>query len=159
MGRVLILVLLFVVALLSDEKKQLTSPEETLALLEGIKGEAIVIGSGPKEVHSFIDPYCSMSQLYIQQLFKNRSQMAAKYTVYIYLYELKRKNSAAMIENIYDAKDKVYMITQVMVEKQAMEVERLEDSDINEKIEKISKVAQKIGVFKRPFIITNGKAQ
>jgi hypothetical protein len=160
MGRVVLLILVsFVVLVAQPSAHQLTSPEETLVLLEEIKGEAIVIGSGPKEVHSFIDPYCSMSALYIQHLLKNQERMRDKYTVYLYLYELKRKNSVAMIENIYDAEDKLALIKQVMVEKQTMQVERIGDVDIDEKIAHIAKVAQKIGVFKRPYIITNGKGQ
>jgi len=159
MNRILFAILFCLFIVSAQEKQQLTSPAETLVLLEEIKPEAIVIGKGPKEIHSFIDPYCSMSQMYMKHLFKNKKRMESKYTVYLYFYELKRKKSGLMIENIYDAEDQLFMIKQVMVENQKIDVEEVGDLDIDEKIAKIAARAEKIGVYKRPFIITNGKAK
>ena len=52
----------------APEVKQLLSSEQTNTLLEIIKEDAIVLGSGEKEVHVFIDPLCKMSQRYLSLL-------------------------------------------------------------------------------------------
>jgi len=159
MHRVIFTILFCFLFVYAQDKRQLTTPEETIALLTEIKTEAITIGKGSKEIHSFIDPYCSMSQMYIKHLFKNQKRMEEKYTIHLYFYELKRKKSRLMIENIYDAENQIFMIKQVMVEKQKIDIEEIGDLDIDEKIAKIAVRAEKIGVYKRPFIITNGKAK
>ena len=52
---------------------QLLSPEETLKTLDAIKPYAIRIGHGPKEVHSFIDPYCELSQMYLKFVYEREA--------------------------------------------------------------------------------------
>ncbi|MCH9814650.1 MAG: hypothetical protein K0U47_12000 [Epsilonproteobacteria bacterium] len=156
-----VLLLLFSLSFLfcTESNKQLTTPQETLALLKEIKSEAIVLGSGEKEIYSFIDPYCSMSKMYLKQLYKNKKRMFKKYKVYLYLYELKRKNSAQMIKNIYSADNSLLMLKEVMVNGESVELEEVDDIQIDEKMAKIETFSKKIGVFKRPFIISNGKAK
>jgi hypothetical protein len=142
--------------------EQLTSPEETNELLEEIKDYAIILGEGEKEVHSFIDPKCSMSQRYLQYLFKREKQMFGRYKIYLYLYELKRKNSKNIIRNIFDSEYPNILLKAFMVSKlSGLEYleEELDDPDIDSQIEAIEEVAREIGVYKRPYIITNGRGK
>jgi arsenate reductase-like glutaredoxin family protein len=142
---------------------QLTSPKETLSLLEDIKEDAIVLGDGNKEIHSFIDPKCSMSQLYLKYLYENRDKIFSRYKVYLYLYELKRKDSAKIIRHIFDSEYPETLLKSIMVNHSTplseLEEDDVDDDDIEEKVARIEEIAQKIGVFKRPYIITNGKGK
>jgi len=144
----------------SSHKKQLTSPKETIKLLETIKSEAIVFGNGKREIHSFIDPLCSMSRKYLKFLFKNQKRMFKKYRIHLYLYELKRKNSKNIIRNIYDSEEYAgLMLKEIMLNNAKIDSYEINDDFIEDKIEKIEEVAKKIGVFKRPFIIANGRGR
>ena len=156
---ILLLFLLFASSLWSGEpdKKQLLSPEETLKVIETIKGTAIVLGEGNKEIHTFIDPYCSMSQRYLNFIFKKKDVMFKKYKIYLYLYELPRKNSSEMIKTILSSEYQDIMLKQVMIENEKIDFE--DDGDAEEIMEEISEAAEKIGVYKRPYILINGKAR
>lgn len=136
--------------------RQTLSPQDTLEELSHLKRYAIVIGTGPKEVHTFIDPYCSFSQKYLEYLYEHDGAMLKKYTVYLYLYELKRKNSAEAINAILNSQYRESLLKQVMLNHDEVS---FQSDDGNEKtLEAIKVSAEKIGVFKRPYIIINGKA-
>ncbi|RLA71117.1 MAG: hypothetical protein DRG24_05890 [Epsilonproteobacteria bacterium] len=137
--------------------KQLLSPEETLKVIETIKERAIVFGEGDKEIHTFIDPYCSMSQRYLNFVFKKKSVMFKKYKIYLYLYELPRKKSKEMIKTIISSEYKEIVLKQVMINNEKIELD--DDGDAEEIMEEISEAAEKIGVYKRPYILINGKAK
>jgi hypothetical protein len=147
---------------LEAKQKQKTSPRETLKLLNEIKEDAIVFGKGRKEIHSFIDPKCSMSQRYLQFIFKKKRKLFKRYTIYLYLYELKRKNSGNMIRNIFDSDYPETLLKSIMVNNyipfEEIE-EELDDDDIEERVFRIEEVAEQIGVYKRPYIITNGRGK
>lgn len=136
--------------------RQTLSPQDTLEELSHLKRHAIVIGTGPKEVHTFIDPYCSFSQKYLEYLYEHDGAMLKKYTVYLYLYELKRKNSAEAINAILNSQYRESLLKQVMLNHD--EVSSQSDDGNEKTIEAIKVSAEKIGVFKRPYIIINGKA-
>jgi hypothetical protein len=138
-------------------KKQLLSPEDTLKELASLKKHAIVIGNGPKEVHSFIDPYCELSQQYLQFIYARNAAMLKKYTIYLYLYELKGKNSSEMIDTILSTEYQETMLKSVMIAHDDVITES--SGEAEEDIEAIAHAAQKIGVFKRPYIIINGKVK
>lgn len=148
---------------LASGTKQLTSPSETEALLEEIKDTAIVLGHGAKEVHSFIDPRCSMSQRYLSHIFKNRDKMFKRYTIYLYLYELKRKHTANVIRAIFESEYPDILIKSLMVDKTTpfdeLDEDDLFDDETEERVEVIEDTANKIGVYKRPYIITNGRGK
>jgi hypothetical protein len=143
-------------------REQATSPKETIELLENIKDYAIVLGEGKKEIHSFIDPKCSMSQRYLQYLYKRKGKMFKRYKIYLYLYELKRKKSRNIIRNIFDSEYPNILLKAFMVS-HLSGLEYLEediyDSDIESQVEAIEEVAREIGVYKRPYIITNGQGK
>jgi len=136
--------------------KQLLSPQDTLVELSHLKRYAIVLGTGPKEVHTFIDPYCSFSQKYLEYLYEHDSAMLKKYTVYLYLYELKRKNSAEAINAILMSKYRESLLKQVMLNHDE-DVSAQGDNESEKAIDMIKESAEKIGVFKRPYIMINGK--
>ncbi len=159
-----VMVLLFALFLLIPSiwagvpgKKQLLSPSETMKVLETIKGTAIVFGEGDKEIHTFIDPYCSMSQRYLSFIFKKKDVMFKRYKIYLYLYELPRKKSQEMIKTILSSEYQNIALKQVMIEKEKLDLD--DDGDAEEIMEEISEAAEKIGVFKRPYILINGKAK
>jgi len=139
------------------EKKQLLSPEATLQVIDSIKGTAIVFGEGDKEIHTFIDPYCSMSQRYLSFIFKKKKVMFKKYKIYLYLYELPRKKSKEIIKTILSSEYKKIMLKQVMLDKANVDLE--DNGDVDEIIEEINEAAEKIGVYKRPYILINGKVK
>jgi len=159
--KILFQILIFSIFLYSYPK-QLTSKKETVQLLNSIKDYAIVLGDGKKEIHSFIDPKCSVSQRYMKHLFKKKKKLFKRYKIYLYLYELKRKKSANIIQNIFDSDFPEILLKAIMVDKNIPlnELdEDLDDEDIDMQIDKIEKVAKKIGVYKRPYIITNGRGK
>jgi len=159
--KILFPLLLFSIVLYSAPK-QLTTPKETLLLLEELKDDAIVFGNGKKEIHSFIDPKCSVSQRYLKHLIRKKKKLFKRYKIYLYLYELKRKKSANIIQNIFDSDFPDILLKAIMVDKNIKLSEfdeDLDDEDINSKMERINQVAKKIGVYKRPYIITNGRGK
>jgi hypothetical protein len=152
-----VLLLWFLLLSLNAESlpKQILSPQSTLEELAHLKRYAIVLGKGPKEVHSFIDPYCSFSQKYLEYLYENNGAMLKKYTVYLYLYELKRKNSGEIIQAILSSTYKESMLKQVMLNNEEIALHSNDESEKSVELIRIS--AEKIGVFKRPYIIINGR--
>ena len=161
MLRTFLLLLFLLTGLYSQESKpkQLLAPEATLGVLDSIKSEAIVLGHGKKEVHAFIDPLCSLSQRYLQFLYAEQDRMFAKYTLYLYLYELPRKHSAGHIRTILASKMPDIALKSLMVNGDDLMLETVESPQIEARIRHISEAAEKIGVYKRPYIIINGKAK
>jgi hypothetical protein len=141
------------------KQKQLTSPEETLKLLEPLKAYAVIIGTGKEEIHTFIDPLCSMSRRYLKFVFKNKRKMFDRYTIYLYLYELKRKNSTQYIKTILDSELAPIMLKSIMVNNEEIILEEVDDEEIDMALSQIDQTAKKIGVYKRPYIIVGGKAK
>jgi len=140
-----------------QQPQQLLSPNETLVFLDKIKPYAIVFGTGKREVHVFIDPYCPVSQHYLSVVFENRKRKFRKNTYHFYLYEIKRRNSKEMIQTILSAESRKEMLKTVMVDNDIVFIN--EESDVDEEIKKIEKTAQQIGVYKRPYVLIDGKVQ
>lgn len=139
------------------EKAQLLSPLETLEVLKELKPHAIVFGDGESEIHTFIDPYCEMSQRYLSFVFEQKERMFSKYKFYFYLYELNGKNSSLVISTILSSEFKDVALKSVMFSHEDLPLE--DNCETQKIIHKISEVANKIGVFKRPYIIINGKVK
>ncbi len=156
----IIVSLLLVTALMGDVKvKQLVTPDVAIELLETIKGSAIVLGSGKKEIHTFIDPLCMMSQRYLKLIYKRNKKMFSKYTFYFYLHEIKSKKSRRHILNIMSAESDERMLRAVMLGKEAFVLKDIEDEKSIETFNEIAEVARQIGVYKRPYIMINGKVK
>lgn len=144
----------------AEPPRQLLPPEQVEAVLKSITDSAIVFGNGPRAIHSFIDPKCEMSRRYMGFVMQRR-EMLQRYTYYFYLLELKRLDSRGYIGYIFDAPDPAKMLTSIMLDDlQPDEAqEYLPDEKTEERMERISTAAETIGVYKRPYIIYNGKAK
>lgn len=153
----LLLLLPYSLSAITPQKKQFLSPKKTLQVLEALKENSISFGHGKKEIHTFIDPFCELSQRYLSFIFKKKDRMFSKYTFYFYLYELDGKNSSNAITTIISSEYKQTSLKAVMLNKEDIEYE--ECMDANDIIDNITDAAKKIGVFKRPYIIINGKVK
>ncbi|MBU0720581.1 hypothetical protein KJ877_04515 [bacterium] len=155
----LFLVLLLPLVLLSQpvNKKQLLSPQDTLKVMESIQKYAITFGEGKNEIHTFVDPYCELSQRYMAFIFNKKERMFSKYTFHFYLLELRGKDSSDIITTILSSEFKEISLKSVMINHEDLEDE--ESMESQEAVESIKKAAQKIGVFKRPYILINGKVK
>jgi|GEM_PF-3923474 len=156
-----ILILFFVTLLLfsNGDRKQKSSPLETLELLEAVEEFAIVLGSGNKKIYSFVDPSCIVSRRYIKHLFNKEKKLFKRYSIHLFLYELKRLKSGTLIRNIFDNEFPDLLLKSIMVYREPFEIEDIDDEDIEERVKAIESVAEKIGVYKRPYIIINGRGK
>lgn len=139
---------------------QRISPQEVKKVLSTIRSYAIVFGEGDKEVHSFIDPKCSMSRRFMHFVMDNKKMMK-RYTYHFYLLELERLESKMMIGYIYDNENKNELLRQIMInDAKPEDIEGYQPDEAAESVmAAIAKAAETIGVYKRPYIIYNGKAK
>ena len=160
MKYIIIISLLLVTSLMGAPKeKQLVTPDVAIGLLETIKMNAIVLGNGEKEIHTFIDPLCAMSQRFLKLLYKRNNKIFSKYTFYLYLYEIKSKKSKKHILNIMSAESSERMLRAIMLKKENFDLKDIEDEKSQKSFDQIADVARQIGVYKRPYIMINGKAK
>jgi len=160
MKSIMMILLLLVTSLVGAQKeKQLVTPGIAIKLLETIKNDAIVLGSGETEIHTFIDPLCSMSRRYLALLYKRNNKIFSKYTIYLYLHEIKSKKSKKHILNIISAESSERMLRSIMLNKKKFDLKDIKDEESRKVFEKIADVAKKIGVYKRPYIMIHGKAK
>lgn len=152
-----LITLTFLIA--SPKEKLLVSSTVAIELLETIKEDAIVLGTGEIEVHTFIDPLCKMSQRYLALLYKRNTDIFSKYTIYLYLHEIKSKKSKRQILSIMDAVSSERMLTSIMLKKDMSKLKYRYSGENLRKFDKIANVAEKIGVYKRPYIMLNGKVK
>jgi hypothetical protein len=158
--RVVLLWSLAVLLVCAEGPSQLLPPEAVKSELAVLRPQAIVLGSGPKEIHSFIDPKCEMSRRYMQFVM-GRPSMMERYTYYFYLYELKRLDSEGYIGYILESADPAALLKSVMLKDFHPDgaQEFIADETTEQRIETIADTARRIGVNKRPYIIFNGKVK
>jgi len=123
---------------------------DSLEMLKSIEDKAFVYGSGEKKVYLFIDPWCKYSRKFVALVSKN-PQMLSKYRYYIYLYGIPRLRSKKAIAAVYQSKDPLKTLLDIMLNddhQTAAVTEATED-----KITSITDVAKKLQIDKRPFII------
>jgi hypothetical protein len=160
MKHIIIIYLISVTYLIASPKeKQLVSPAVAIELLETIKTDAIVLGNGKIEVHTFIDPLCKMSQRYLALLYKRNYEMFSQYTIYLYMHEIKSKKSKKHILTIMNAKSSERMLNTIMLEKDISQLTSRYSGKSRRTFEEMANVAKKIGVYKRPYIMINGKVK
>ncbi len=160
MKHIIIIYLISLTYLIAAPKeKQLVSPSVATELLETIKTDAIVLGTGEIEVHTFIDPLCKMSQRYLALLYKRNYEVFSKYTIYLYMYEIKSKKSKKHILSIMDATSSERMLTSIMLTKDMSQLKYRYSGKNLRTLDKIANVAEKIGVNKRPYIMIKGKVK
>ncbi len=160
MKNIIIIYLISLTSLIAAPKeKQLVSPAVAIELLETIKTDAIVLGNGKIEVHTFIDPLCKMSQRYLALLYKRNYEMFSQYTIYLYMHEIKSKKSKKHILTIMNAKSSERMLNTIMLEKDISQLTSRYSGKSRRTFEEMANVAKKIGVYKRPYIMINGKVK
>ncbi len=160
MKHIIIIYLISLTLLIAAPKeKQLVSPAVAIELLETIRTDAIVLGNGKIEVHTFIDPLCKMSQRYLALLYKRNYEMFSQYTIYLYMHEIKSKKSKKHILTIMNAKSSERMLNTIMLEKDMTQLTSRYSGKSRRTFEEIANVAKKIGVYKRPYIMINGKVK
>ena len=155
----MVLLLLVTSLMGAPKEKQLVAPDVAIELLETIKNNAIVLGSGKIEIHTFIDPLCSMSQRYLKLLYKRNKNIFSKYTIYLYLHEIKSKKTKKHILNIMSAESSERMLRAIMLGKEEFDLKDIQDEKSKNTFNKIADIAKKIGVYKRPYIMINGRAK
>jgi len=124
--------------------------EVSLPYLQSIQNEALVLGEGATDVYVFIDPHCPNSQNFISLVYENE-KMRSRYHYYFFLYELERFHSHDLIAKIYSSSDPIQTLLDVMARNKKYDGPI--QSAALEKIKKIAAVADKIDVYKRPYII------
>jgi len=160
MKRIIIIYLISLTYLIASPKeKQSLSPQVATELLESIKKNAIVLGNGAIEVHTFIDPLCKMSQRYLALLYKRNHKIFSKYTIYLYLHEIKSKKSKKHILTIMDAASSERMLGRIMLKKDIPKLGYRYSGENLRTFDAIANVAEKIGVNKRPYIMIGGKVK
>ena len=128
---------------------------KTMELLQSIKVEAIVLGTGKTEVYVFVDPLCPHSRKFMTMVSGNGA-MLTKYKYYIFLYTIPRLKSEAVVEAIYASKDPVSTMLDIMVEKQEP-VLGARSAQADKTVSDIASVALEMDVYKRPYIIVAGQ--
>jgi len=154
-----VFILLFTSLMGAQKEKQLVQPDIAIKLLETIKDNAIVLGNGQIEVHAFIDPLCPMSKRYLDLLYKRNNKIFSKYTIYLYLHEIKSKKSKKHILNIMSAESRETRLRDIMLSNKKFDLTKANDEKSINIFKKIAEVANKIGVYKRPYIMINGKVK
>ena len=123
--------------------------DESLKILDSLKQEAIVLGDGKNEVSVFVDPLCPHSRDFIEMI-ESSTKMKSLYTYYIYLYRLPRFDSQNYISYIYNSKNRLQALKEIMILKQNLDKKSF---PTNKSEQTIKKIAISIGVDKRPYLI------
>ncbi len=128
------------------------------SLLDTISQYAIQIGNtNTNNVHVFVDPKCPFSRDYIQKISKMEN-LDKDNSYYIYLYRLPKLDSDELIQYIYQSKERISTLKEIMVDEQDLEEDILFNFEVSEEtmaiINKIALVAKKLKVDRRPQIFT-----
>ena len=142
----------------APEKVQLLSPVKTLELLQQHQEDAIVVGSGTIPIYAFIDPECSASQDFMQHIYGIIERNPERNRFYLFLYHLDGKDSDEYIATIQGSDTPELLLKTHMVKHIRIETE-LADSETEDAVERVATMAREIGVYKRPYIISDGKVR
>lgn len=152
MMKAILLTIFFVGSVLfADEQNIHKSLPYTVSetLLKGIQNDAIILGNGKIPIFVFVDPLCPHSRKFITMVSKN-PKMLSKYRYYVYLYSIPRLKSTDAVSAIYMSTDPVETLLQIMVEHKVFSTQG--DGATLAKVTRITAVAQKIDVYKRPYL-------
>lgn len=125
--------------------------EVTRDELHWLERDAIVIGYGLTPVYVFVDPMCSNSQNYIS-LISGSETLQKQHTYYIFLHRLEKFDSDAIIDTIYRSKTPINVLMQYIASPDTfVTIPPTKKSKV--KRQRITKIAQKTGMKRRPYII------
>ncbi len=144
----MIVIAYLVLSLEANERKGVDYAD-SYGLVHFIDKHAIIMGSGKKNVYVFIDPLCRYSRKFMK-LSANNESLLKKYRFHLFLYEIPRLHSSKVINAIYSSKEPLQLLKEVMLKNK-----KIGSNKELDEVRQISKVATKIGVFKRPFIIVS----
>lgn len=150
--------LLCIVTLSFSQQHKHVSYEKAYPLLQQIDDKAILLGEGEKDVYVFIDPLCRYSRKFLKNVLSHE-MMLKKYRYHLFMYEIPRLHSQALIYAIYHQKKKRQSLIYVMVENGNLKTEESRYPEETETVQAIADVARQLGVFKRPFIIVSQKRE
>lgn len=128
------------------------------SLLNTISQYAIQIGNGnANNRHVFVDPECPFSREYIQKI-TEMEDLDKDNSYYIYLYRLPKLDSDELIQYIYQSKDRIRTLKDIMVDEEDLEEDVLFNFEVTEEtlaiINEVASVAKKLKVNRRPQIFT-----
>jgi hypothetical protein len=132
----------------SKEHKDLTY-DASVILLQSIDSDAIILGTGQKVLYVFIDPLCPHSRKFMSMVSKNPI-MLSKYQYHILLYSIPRLKSTDVVSGIYMSDNPIKSLLEIMVENKKLDSKGNELT--KEKVNRITVIAEEIGVYKRPYI-------
>ena len=142
-------IFVFIFLLLSN----LLALETRQDLMDSISKYAIKLGNGKNKTYTFIDPLCPKSQAYIELILDNKD-LQQEHTFYIFLYQLPNFDSRELIVYIYQSKDPLASLEEVMVEEDYEDIEVYETKHSTIKmINAIAKVAQTMQIKARPYLL------
>lgn len=102
-------------------------------------------------MYAFIDPVCPRSREFVSMIVES-AKMQERYTYHFFYYELTRFHSKKLIATIYSAKRPLDLMKRVMVYEKEISVLNTFGSDITKEINAISDVAEKLDIYKRPYL-------
>ena len=149
MYKLFIFALLLGTSLLANDLKTLQY-ETSIKSVQSIQQDAIIYGSGDRNVYVFIDPWCRYSRKFISMVTNNHT-MLTKYKYHLYLYGIPRLHSQNAIAAVYRAKRPLKTLLKIMIEDDKTTSPLT--SKVEAKISAIKTVAQQLKVNKRPFLI------
>ena len=145
--------LLLIVSIVHAEQKKthLQLPyAKAMALLEGIRQDAVILGEGSRDVYVFVDPLCPHSRKFIRMVSQN-ALMLSKYRYYIYLYSIPRLNSERTVSAILTSERPAETLLKVMVGQEAHEADVT--GPTQKQVNAIAAVAREMDVYKRPYLM------
>ena len=149
MYKLFIFTLLLSINLFANDLKTLQY-ETSIKSVQSIEKDAIIYGSGDRDVYVFIDPWCRYSRKFISMVSNNHT-MLSKYKYHLYLYGIPRLHSQNAIAAVYSAKSPLKTLLKIMIEDDKTTSPLT--SKVKAKISAIKTVAQQLKVNKRPFLI------
>jgi len=126
--------------------------KEKIALIQPIEQHAIIYGEGERKIYVFVDPKCPHSRDFITMINEN-AKMRGMYRYYIFFYELKRFHSHNLIATLYASSSPLQRTLEVMVGGKEIVTDTRIEPKIEAKIDDIARVADTIGISKRPYLI------
>lgn len=149
MYKLFIFILLLGSYVLADDVQ--TLPYETsIRSVQSIQQDAIMYGTGNKDVYVFIDPWCRYSRKFISMVSSN-PVMLSKYRYHLYLYGIPRLHSENAIAAVYRAEQPLKTLLNIMIDDNNITAPLT--PTVEAKISAIKAVAQQINVNKRPYLI------
>ena len=126
--------------------------EDRQTLMDSISHHALRIGDGPNKTYTFVDPLCPRSQAFIE-LISTRKDLQKSTSYYIFLYRLSMFNSQDIITYIYQSKDPLNTLKDVMIYQDYTTKYHKMTEETREKLEDITKVAKQMNIKRRPYLL------